>query len=148
MVISHYIHLMEHEGEKFDEKMIVRGSLERLVPVTMTAAVAGLALIPLVLAAGQPGKEILYPVAVVILGGLISSTLLDMAVTPAVFFKFGRKAAEKYIQRDQTDPLDAIPALPGNGSNDFPQHRKQDAAATLAETGVASGVGEATTKEK
>jgi len=112
MMISHYIHLMEHEGEKFDEHMIVRGSLERLVPVTMTAAVAGLALIPLVLAAGQPGKEILYPVAVVILGGLISSTFLDMAVTPAVFFKFGRKAAEKYIQREQTDPLDAIPAAP------------------------------------
>ena len=92
--------------------MIVRGSLERLVPVTMTAAVAGLALVPLVLSAGQPGKEILYPVAVVILGGLVSSTLLDMAVTPAVFFKFGRRAAEKYIQREQTDPLDAIPALP------------------------------------
>jgi len=109
MMISHYIHLMEFEGEKFTEHMIIRGSLERLVPVTMTAAVAGLALIPLVLAAGQPGKEILYPVAVVILGGLISSTLLDMAVTPAVFFKFGRKAAEKYIRREQTDPLDAIP---------------------------------------
>lgn len=112
MMISHYFHLMKHEGEKFDEKMIVRGSLERLVPVTMTAAVAGLALIPLVLSAGQPGKEILYPVAVVILGGLISSTFLDMAVTPAVFFKFGRRAAEKYIKREQTDPLDAIAALP------------------------------------
>jgi CzcA family heavy metal efflux pump len=110
MMISHYIHLMEFEGERFDEHMIVRGSLERLVPVTMTAAVAGLALIPLVLAAGQPGKEILYPVAVVILGGLVSSTILDMAVTPAVFFKFGRKAAEKYIRREQTDPLDAIAA--------------------------------------
>jgi len=109
MMISHYIHLMEHEGEKFDQHMIVRGSLERLVPVTMTAAVAGLALIPLVLAAGQPGKEILYPVAVVILGGLVSSTILDMAVTPAVFYKFGRRAAEKYIQREETDPLDAIP---------------------------------------
>jgi CzcA family heavy metal efflux pump len=108
MMISHYIHLMEFEGERFDEKMIVRGSLERLVPVTMTAAVAALALIPLVLAAGEPGKEILYPVAVVILGGLISSTILDMAVTPAVFFKFGRKSAEKYIAREQTDPLDAI----------------------------------------
>ena len=108
MMISHYIHLMEHEGEKFDEHMIVRGSLERLVPVTMTAAVAGLALIPLVLASGQPGKEILYPVAVVILGGLLSSTFLDMAVTPAVFYKFGRKAAEKYISRGQTDPLDAV----------------------------------------
>jgi Cu/Ag efflux pump CusA len=115
MMISHYIHLMEHEGEKFDEHMIVRGSLERLVPVTMTAAVAGLALIPLVLAAGQPGKEILYPVAVVILGGLVSSTLLDMAVTPAVFYKFGRKAAEQYIQRDQPDPLDAVPAAPMPG---------------------------------
>jgi len=107
MMISHYLHLMEHEGEKFDEHMIVRGSLERLVPVTMTALTAGLALIPLVLAADQPGKEILYPVAVVILGGLISSTFLDMSVTPAVFFKFGRRAAEKYLARAQVDPLDA-----------------------------------------
>ena len=107
MMISHYLHLMEHEGEKFDEHMIVRGSLERLVPVTMTALTAGLALIPLVLAADQPGKEILYPVAVVILGGLISSTFLDMAVTPAVFYKFGRKASEKYLARAKVDPLDA-----------------------------------------
>lgn len=138
MMISHYIHLMEHEGEKFNEHMIVRGSLERLVPVTMTAAVAGLALIPLVLAAGQPGKEILYPVAVVILGGLISSTLLDMAVTPAVFFKFGRKAAEKYISREQADPLDAIPALPANGEkrSPYPPH------ATATETTGAAHVNE------
>jgi CzcA family heavy metal efflux pump len=107
MMISHYLHLMEHEGEKFDEQMIVRGSLERLVPVTMTALTAGLALIPLVLAADQPGKEILYPVAVVILGGLVSSTFLDMAVTPAVFYKFGRKASEKYLARAKVDPLDA-----------------------------------------
>ncbi len=108
MMISHYLHLMEHEGEKFDEHMIVRGSLERLVPVTMTALTAGLALIPLVLAADQPGKEILYPVAVVILGGLISSTFLDMAVTPAIFYKFGRKASEKYLARAKVDPLDAV----------------------------------------
>ena len=108
MMISHYLHLMEHEGEKFDAHMIVRGSLERLVPVTMTALTAGLALIPLVLAANQPGKEILYPVAVVILGGLVSSTFLDMAVTPAVFYKFGRRAAEKYLERAKVDPLDAV----------------------------------------
>jgi len=107
MMISHYLHLLEHEGENFDEHMIVRGSLERLVPVTMTALTAGLALIPLVLAADQPGKEILYPVAVVILGGLISSTFLDMSVTPAIFYKFGRKASEKYLARAKVDPLDA-----------------------------------------
>jgi len=111
MMISHYLHLMEHEGESFGERMIIRGSLERLVPVTMTALTAGLALIPLVLSAQEPGKEILYPVAIVILGGLISSTLLDMAVTPAVFLKFGRKAAEKSLARSRHDPLDA-PATP------------------------------------
>lgn len=105
MMISHYLHLMAVEGEEFGEKMIRRGSLERLVPVTMTALTAGLALLPLALAAHEPGKEILYPVAVVIIGGLLSSTLLDMAVTPAVFLKFGRQAAEKAIAHSRRDPL-------------------------------------------
>ncbi|RIL08905.1 MAG: CusA/CzcA family heavy metal efflux RND transporter, partial [Proteobacteria bacterium] len=99
MMISHYLHLMQNEGEQFGREMIIRGSLERLVPVTMTALTAGLALVPLVLSSGEPGKEILYPVAVVILGGLVSSTLLDMAVTPAVFMLFGKRAAEKYLER-------------------------------------------------
>ncbi|RTL60016.1 MAG: efflux RND transporter permease subunit [Sphingobacteriales bacterium] len=97
MMISHYIHLVEYEGETFNDKMIIRGSLERLVPVLMTALVAALALIPLTLDATAPGKEILYPVATVILGGLISSTLLDMIVTPVVFKQFGKKALEQYI---------------------------------------------------
>jgi CzcA family heavy metal efflux pump len=121
MMISHYLHLMAAEGETFSEQMIVRGSLERLVPVTMTALTAGLALIPLVLAAHEPGKEILYPVAVVILGGLVSSTLLDMAVTPALFFKFGRRAAEHALAQAGRDPLDSpAPALAPTATQSLP----------------------------
>jgi CzcA family heavy metal efflux pump len=100
MMISHYLHLMRHEGEAFGIPLITRGTQERLVPVLMTALSAGIALIPLVLAPGEPGKEILHPVAVAIVGGLISSTLLDLVVTPAVFFLIGRKAAEKALRLD------------------------------------------------
>jgi CzcA family heavy metal efflux pump len=102
MMISHYLHLMQHEGEKFTRQMIVRGTQERLVPVLMTALSAGIALIPLLLSAHEPGKEILYPVAVVIVGGLVSSTFLDLMVTPAVFYLFGRKAAESAVSHHGT----------------------------------------------
>lgn len=100
MMLSHYLHLMKHEGEGFTRAMVERGTLERMVPVLMTALSAGIALIPLVLAGDQPGKEILHPVAVVIVGGLVSSTLLDFLITPLVFYTFGRKAAQQALARN------------------------------------------------
>jgi HME family heavy-metal exporter len=93
--ISHYINLCRFEGESFSQSMIVRGSLERLTPVLMTALVAAFALTPLLLAADAPGKEILHPVAVVIFGGLVSSTLLDTLLTPVLFWLYGEKATKR-----------------------------------------------------
>lgn len=101
MMLSHYLHLMKEEGEQFSEKMVIRGTLERLVPVFMTALPSILAVIPLALSKGEPGKEILYPVGVVIIGGLVSSTLLDILVTPAVFYHFGKNASNKWIKNHE-----------------------------------------------
>ncbi|KFI06784.1 efflux RND transporter permease subunit [Massilia sp. BSC265] len=95
--ISHYINLCKFEGERFGWPMIVRGSIERLTPVLMTALVAAFALTPLLLAADAPGKEILHPVAVVIFGGLVSSTLLDSLLTPLIFWKVGRRPLERLL---------------------------------------------------
>jgi HME family heavy-metal exporter len=103
--VSHYINLMRLEGEHFDHKMIVRGSLERLSPVLMTALVTAFALAPLLFEAEQPGTEILHPVAVVIFSGLISSTLLDTFLTPALFWLFGRKDAERLLAEKNPDTL-------------------------------------------
>lgn len=95
LLIAHYLHLVRHEGERFTPEMVERAGRERVAPMLMTALTAGIALVPLVMAAGEPGKEILYPVATVILGGLISSTLLDFFVHPALFWCFGRGQAER-----------------------------------------------------
>jgi HME family heavy-metal exporter len=101
--ISHYINLCAFEGEVFGPKMIIRGSLERLTPVLMTALVAAFALVPLLLAADAPGKEILHPVAVVIFGGLVSSTVLDTVVTPLMFFLWGEKPLKRLLSVKQLD---------------------------------------------
>jgi Cu/Ag efflux pump CusA len=97
MLISHYLFLMQAEGEPFSKAMVIRGTQERLIPVLMTALSAGVGLIPLVLAGDQPGKEILHPVAVVIVGGLVTSTILGLGVTPTVFYTFGRNAAANVL---------------------------------------------------
>ncbi|MDP1927181.1 MAG: efflux RND transporter permease subunit [Thiobacillus sp.] len=89
MMISHIHHLVEHEGVRDAAEAVKRGAEERLVPILMTALAAGLALVPLVLAAGEPGSEIQAPMAVVILCGLLSSTLLNMIVVPALYLRFG-----------------------------------------------------------
>jgi CzcA family heavy metal efflux pump len=98
LMLSHYLHLLRHEGESFTRQMVIRGTLDRLPPVLMTALSAALAMLPLVFAAEQPGKELLHPVAVVMVGGLVSSTLLDLFLTPAIFFHFGRRAAERSLR--------------------------------------------------
>jgi len=97
LLLNHYLHLVKYEGETWTHSMIIRAGLERLAPVLMTALTAGIGLVPLVLSAGEPGKEILYPVATVILGGVISSTLLDFFVHPALFWLFGLKAAQMVV---------------------------------------------------
>ncbi|HET7091398.1 MAG TPA: efflux RND transporter permease subunit, partial [Anaerolineae bacterium] len=96
--VSHYVNLCRLEGETFGQPMIVRGSLERLTPVLMTALVAAFALTPLLLAGDQPGKEILHPVAIVIFGGLVSSTLLDTLLTPVLFWLVGERPTQRLLQ--------------------------------------------------
>jgi HME family heavy-metal exporter len=103
--VSHYINLMRFEGENFDHKMILRGSLERLSPVLMTALVTAFALAPLLFEAERPGTEVLHPVAVVIFSGLISSTLLDTFLTPVMFWLFGRRDAERLLEDKDAEAL-------------------------------------------
>jgi len=90
MLINHYQHLERHEGETFGPELALRGAMERLSPILMTALATGLALIPLVMAGNLPGHEIEYPMAVVILGGLVTSTLLNLFVVPSLYLKFGK----------------------------------------------------------
>ncbi len=98
LLINHYLHLVKYEGETWSPDMIVRAGKERLAPVLMTGLTTGIGLVPLAMAAGETGKEILYPVATVIIGGLITSTVLEFLVRPALFWQFGMKSAKAVVE--------------------------------------------------
>jgi len=90
MMISHFQHLEKEEGETFGPALVLRGARERIAPIMMTALTTGLALVPLVIAGNIPGQEIEYPMAIVILGGLVTSTLLNLLVVPTLYLRFGK----------------------------------------------------------
>lgn len=105
LLVTHYFHLMKEEGEEFSQAMILRGSLERLAPVLMTALTAGIGLIPLVIGGQEPGREILYPVATVILGGLITSTFCEFLIHPGLFWKFSGQDAKRLVDADKSTSI-------------------------------------------
>ena len=105
LLVTHYLHLIREEGESFSKEAILRGSLERLAPVLMTALTAGIALIPLVLGGKEPGREILYPVATVILGGLVTSTFCEFLIHPGLFWKFSGRDAAKIADQNELDEI-------------------------------------------
>jgi Cu/Ag efflux pump CusA len=89
LMISHFRHLEQSEGERFGPRLVLRGASERLSPIMMTALATGLALLPLVIYGNRPGQEIEFPMAIVILGGLATSTLLNLFILPALYLRFG-----------------------------------------------------------
>jgi Cu/Ag efflux pump CusA len=107
MLLSHYQHLERAEGMVFGADLVLRGAGERLVPILMTAACAGLALVPLAVAGDKPGHEIEHPMAIVILGGLVSSTVLNLLLMPALYARYGEDVAP--IDADEATALDSVP---------------------------------------
>ncbi|MFN3150207.1 efflux RND transporter permease subunit [Bremerella sp.] len=105
LLVTHYFHLMKEEDEGFDPEMILRGSLERLAPVLMTALTAGIGLIPLVIGGQEPGREILYPVATVILGGLTTSTFCEFLIHPGLFWKFSGQDAKRLADVEEVTSI-------------------------------------------
>ncbi len=108
MMVSHIRHLRENEGVPDPRRSVLRGARERLVPILMTALAAGLAVVPLALSAGQPGSEIQAPMAIVILFGLASSTVLNMVVVPSLYYRFGQRSRAR-----AREPAPRSPDLPG-----------------------------------
>jgi Cu/Ag efflux pump CusA len=98
MMVSHFRHLELEESEPFGLNLVMRGAEERLVPILMTALATGLALVPLVIAGSKPGQEIEYPLAVVILGGLATSTILNLFLLPALYLRWGRTESAREVE--------------------------------------------------
>jgi len=96
MLVSHYRHLETEEGQPFGKDLVLRGSEERLAPILMTAQATGLALLPIVVGGNKPGHEIEHPLAVVILGGLVTSTILNLFLMPALYLRFGKSHQTQY----------------------------------------------------
>jgi Cu/Ag efflux pump CusA len=94
LMINHFQHLERYEGETFGRRLVLRGARERLAPILMTTLATGLALMPLVIAGQIPGHEIEYPLAIVILGGLVTSTLVNLFVVPSLYLRFGRRSKD------------------------------------------------------
>ena len=130
LLLDHYLHLVKYEGETWSPRDDRSRGQERLAPVLMTALTAGIGLVPLAMAAGQPGKEILYPVATVIIGGLISSTLLEFLVRPALFWTIGRKAGQRIVEEHHAEiELKEIETAEYDGASWPPSHGGSRAAA-------------------
>jgi Cu/Ag efflux pump CusA len=107
MLISHYQHLEQVEGVPFGPGLVLQGAKERLVPIMMTVLTTGLALIPLIVAGDIPGQEIEFPMAVVILGGLISATLINLFVVPSLYLRFGRRERDRNAGPNEPQPQSA-----------------------------------------
>jgi Cu/Ag efflux pump CusA len=103
--MNHYGHLEQQEGESFGPEMVARGSRERIAPTMMTALTTGLAMVPFLIFGGTPGLEIVRPLAIVILGGLVTSTFINLFVVPAFYLRFG-------AQREAE--LELVPAPAGD----------------------------------
>jgi CzcA family heavy metal efflux pump len=124
LLVTHYFHLMKVEREEFNEAMVLRGSLERLAPVLMTALTAGIGLLPLVWGGHEPGREILYPVATVILGGLVTSTFCEFLIHPGLFLAFSGRDAERLAKSGQSEDDMLL---------DHPAHERSNSAYSLAQ---------------
>jgi Cu/Ag efflux pump CusA len=116
MLVSHYRHLELEEGEPFGLDLVIRGSEERLAPILMTALATGLALVPLAWAGNKPGHEIEHPMAIVILGGLVTSTLLNLGLMPALYLAFGKAGGRP--EDEEAEVVDAAASHRG-GNGDW-----------------------------